>query len=141
MNCQDIMKSDVTCISPQTTVEDAARLMLEHDVGFLPVCDESDNVLGTLTDRDITIRVVAVRESPTQPVSSFMTTRVVTCRATDSLDYAEELMSQEKVSRIMCANERGQLEGVISLSDIAQVEEGARASSILRNVSEREARV
>ena len=49
-------------------------------------------------------------------------------------------MSQEKVSRIMCVNEDGILEGIISLSDLAQLENGARASATLRNVSDREAR-
>ena len=140
MLCQDV-KTDVKCVSPQTTVEDAAAQMREEDIGFLPVCDENRRVLGTITDRDIAIRVVAARQSPSQPVINFLTERVVSCRPTDDLGYAEELMSQEKVSRILCINERDQLEGVISLSDIAQVEEGARASATLRNVSERETRV
>jgi CBS domain-containing protein len=141
MICQDIMKSDVKCVSPRTTIENAARQMLDEGIGFLPICDETNKVLGTITDRDITIRVVATHESPSQPVGDFMTTRVVACRAMDDLNYAQELMSQEMVSRIMCINERGELEGVISLSDIAQVEDGPRASRTLRSVSEREVRL
>jgi CBS domain-containing protein len=97
-------------------------------------------VVGTITDRDITIRAVASHEATAQPLEKFMTRSIVACRPTDDLAYAQELMSQEKVSRIMCINADGVLEGVISLSDIAQLEDGARASATLRNVSDREAR-
>jgi CBS domain-containing protein len=141
MMCQDVMKSSVKCVSPTTTVEDAAVLMRDEGVGFLPVCDVSRRVIGTITDRDITIRAVAGREPKDQPLEKFMTRSVVACRASDDLVYAQELMSQEKVSRIMCVDELGILEGIISLSDIAQLEDGARASATLRNVSDREARL
>jgi CBS domain-containing protein len=140
MMCQDLMKTDVQCVSPETTVRDAACRMRDEKIGFLPVCDASGKVLGTITDRDIAVRVVAEGEVTDQPVAGFVIQRVVSCRPTDDLIYAEELMSQEHVSRIMCTNERGELEGVLSLSDIAQVESGARAAVTLRNVSEREAR-
>ena len=141
MLCQDLMKSSVKCVSPETTVEQAAETMRDEGVGFLPICDPDGHVLGTITDRDITIRAVAYHESPDEPIERFMTPHVVACRATDDLRYAEELMSQEKVSRIMCIGLDGTLEGVISLSDIAQLEDGTRASSTLRNVSDREIRL
>jgi CBS domain-containing protein len=140
MMCQDVMKSDVKCISPMTTLEDAAVRMRDEGIGFLPVCDAARRVLGTITDRDITIRAFASREPGYQPVEPFMTRSVVGCRPSDDLAYALELMSEEKVSRIMCVNEEGILEGVISLSDIAQLEDGALASGTLRSVSDREVR-
>jgi CBS domain-containing protein len=140
MICQEVMKADVHCIGPQTTVRDAAITMRDQNIGFLPVCDDDGKVLGTITDRDIAIRVVAADEASNQTAAKFVTPRVVACRPTDDLSYAEELMSQEKVSRIMCINERGTLEGILSLSDIAEVEQGARASATLRNVSQREIR-
>jgi len=140
MMCQDLMKTAIHCVSPTTTVEDAAVRMRDEGVGFLPICDADQHVLGTITDRDIVIRAVAEHQDLSQPVSTFMTNSIVGCRSTDDLSYAEELMSQEKVARIMCINEDGVLEGIISLSDIAQVEtESGRASATLRNVSEREA--
>ena len=138
MICEDMMKMDVTCVSPESTLEEAAVLMRDDGIGFLPVCDDAGRVIGTITDRDITIRAFASGETGSQPVEPFMTRRVVGCRPTDDLAYAVELMSQEKVSRILCVNERGVLEGVISLSDIAQLEDGALASYTLRNVSDRE---
>lgn len=141
MLCQDLMKSSVKCVSPENTVEEAAEMMRDEGVGFLPICDPDGRVLGTITDRDITIRVVAYHEPLDQPIERFMTEHIVACRSTDDLSYAEELMSQEKVSRIMCIGMDGTLEGVISLSDIAQVEDGRHAATTLRNVSDREVRI
>ena len=141
MMCQDVMKGAVKCVSPTTTVEEAAVMMRDECIGFLPVCDAAQHVIGTITDRDITIRAVACHEDVDQPVEMFMTKSVVACRSHDDLSYAQELMSQEKVSRILCIDETGHLEGVISLSDLAQVEDGARAYATLRDVSEREARI
>ena len=51
MRCMDVMKPDVQTISPEDTVQTAARLMRDENVGFLPVCDAADRVLGTVTDR------------------------------------------------------------------------------------------
>jgi CBS domain-containing protein len=138
MICEDLMKSDVKCISPLTTLEEAAVQMRDEGIGFLPVCDEAGRTIGTITDRDITIRAFASGETGDQPVEPFMTRCVVGCRPSDDLALAIDLMSQERVSRILCINEEGVLEGVISLSDIAQIENGALASYALCNVSNRE---
>ena len=98
-------------------------------------------MLGTITDRDNVVRVVAAGESLQQPIERFYTRRVVGIRSTDTLQDAEKLMAREKVSRILHLSGKNELEGVINLSDIAQVEEGQRASATLRGISEREARV
>lgn len=140
MMCQDLMKSDVKCVSPQTTLEEAAVQMRDESIGFLPVCDEGGRVIGTITDRDITIRAFASGNRGSDLVEPFMTRGVVACRPDDDLAYALELMSQEQVSRILCVNDGGVLEGIISLSDVAQLEDGALAFRTLRNISEREVR-
>ena len=120
MQCRDIMKSDVKCASPGTTVTEAAACMRDEQIGFLPVCDASGSVVGTLTDRDITVRVVADNHSPSEPVEHFMTRDVVVCLSVDDLSAARDLMIELQVSRIICVNEEGRLEGIISLSDIDQ---------------------
>lgn len=140
MICEDVMKTDLECVSAHTAIEDAAGRMREENIGFLPVCDDQGRVLGTITDRDIAMRVVAARESPAQSVAKYMTPRAIACRPKDDLRLAEAIMSEEKVSRILCINERGELEGVISLSDIVQVGNSALAALTLRNVSAREVR-
>ena len=138
MLCRDIMKINVTCTTAQSPVADAAALMRDEQIGFLPVCDDTGKVVGTLTDRDIAIRVVAEGESPEEPIELFMTNDVVVCRSDDEVGVAQDLMSDLQVSRIICLSDSGQLEGVISLSDIAQLGHEADASDTLRSVSARE---
>ena len=72
MLCQEIMKHPVKWVAQDDTARTAARVMREENIGFLPVCDRSGRVLGTVTDRDLAIRLVAeglphpnTRELPT----------------------------------------------------------------------------
>jgi CBS domain-containing protein len=98
-------------------------------------------VIGTITDRDIAVRVVAEHLSPDESVAMFMTPNVVACRSDDDLSIAQDMMGEMQVSRVVCVDEEGKLAGVISLSDIAQVGDGADATATLRSVTVREARV
>jgi CBS domain-containing protein len=140
MRCEEIMTRDVECVSPRDTVEDAAVKMRDEDIGFLPVCDQSKKVQGTLTDRDIVIRAIAERKAPDTLVEEVMTRDVVSCRPEDDLSEAERLMAQHHVARIVEVDESDRLVGVISLSDIAQHERGGAAVDTFREVTEREAK-
>ncbi len=140
MKCQEVMKKNVHCVTPQTTVAAAAQKMRDENVGFLPVCDESKKVLGTLTDRDLAIRVVAGSLTSQVPVRDVMTEEVVTCRADDDLKTAQTVMGERKKSRIICVDERGDLAGVISLSDLGKYDESTRTLRTMRKVTSREAR-
>jgi CBS domain-containing protein len=141
MLCRNIMKRDVRCATPQTTVAQAAGLMRDEQIGFIPICDPGRNVIGTLTDRDIAVRVVAEGESPNESVERFMSHEVIECRSDDDLSVAQDLMGEMQVSRMLCVDENGQLEGVISLSDLAQLGDGTDVATTLRNVTVREARM
>jgi CBS-domain-containing membrane protein len=132
------MKKDVECVSPKDSVQSAARRMRDENVGFLPVCEPSKKVIGTVTDRDLAIRILADARAATTAISDAMTREVIACRPEDDLRKAQELMAKHHKSRIMCIDGSGKLVGVISLSDVAQHEDGA--SQTLRQVSEREVR-
>jgi CBS domain-containing protein len=140
MRCEELMKRDVESVSPNDTVQTAAKRMRDEEIGFLPVCSPSKKVLGTVTDRDLTIRVLADGRAATTSIADVFTHEVVSCRPDDDLRKAEGLMAEHHKSRIMCVDDDDCLAGIISLSDIAQAESGKRASETLRAVSEREAR-
>ncbi len=140
MRCQEIMKQDLECISPRDTVEEAAQRMRDENIGFLPVCDDSKKVLGTLTDRDVAVRVVAARKPASTTVEDVMTREVIACKPKDDIRDAEQAMAEHRKSRIVCCDDDGVLVGVISLSDIVRHEGARRATSTLMQVSEREAR-
>ena len=136
MRCEEIMKTDVESVSRDATVVDAARRMRTANIGFLPICDEAGHVLGTLTDRDLAIRVLADERADETLVGDVMTREVVACSPGDELERAEELLGAYQKSRIMCIDASGKLVGVISLSDIVEYDDGDRAARMLREVSD-----
>jgi CBS domain-containing protein len=139
MRCQDIMKRDVECVSDRDSIQRAAQKMRDEGVGFLPVCMQDKRVLGTITDRDIAIRVCSDdRSAAGTKVGDVMTREAVSCRADEDIDRARALMAEHHKSRILCVEDKGVLVGVISLSDIAQHEDDA-AGATLREISSREA--
>jgi CBS domain-containing protein len=144
MRCQDLMKTDVICCSKDETVFDCAKKMNDDNVGFVPICEsdhaDGHHLVGTLTDRDLVLRVVAFpggRDPRKVLCGEVMSKNPISCKPTDDISRAEDLMSKKHISRI-CITEGGLLKGVISLSDIVQAERDAGAET-LRRVSEREA--
>ena len=137
MLCEEIMKRDVFCVSPNDTAQSAARLMLDENVGFLPVCEESKKVIGAITDRDLAIRLVAGGLPAHSKIGEIMSREVISCTPKDDVRLAERLMARNHKSRMMCVEE-GRLVGVISLSDIAQKDRD-RAAQTLAEVTAREA--
>jgi CBS domain-containing protein len=141
MKCSSLMKTDIECCSLEDTVEHVARRMSERGIGFVPVCYGRHHVVGTLTDRDIVLRVVAAGlDASETTVGDVFTREVIGCSPDDDLSVAEALMSKHKKSRIVCVDRNESLVGVISLSDVARIETGARSSALLRSVAQREAR-
>lgn len=141
MRCEELMKKDVVSVRETDTVQTAACKLRDENVGFLPVCDDAKRVLGTLTDRDIAIRLCATDRPASQTkIGDVMTREVVACRPTDDLRRAEELMGQQHKSRILITDDQKRLIGVISLSDIATCEGHEQAANTMRAVSAREAR-
>ena len=138
--CAEFMKGDVRTIGEADSVTRAADLMTVANIGFLPVIDHQRKVVGTLTDRDVVVRVVAQgRLAAECRVGEVMSRDVVSCRSDDDVDLAETLMGQYQISRLVITGEDGTLAGIISLSDLAERETPRRAGGTLRAVAAREA--
>ncbi|WP_129347676.1 CBS domain-containing protein [Sorangium cellulosum] len=141
MNCSELMKTDVACCKASEPVEHVAELMQARNIGFVPICNDDGSVIGTLTDRDLAIRVLAEHRSASSTrAEDVMTRDVVCCRPDEDLSVAERLMSEHKKSRILCVDDQKHPLGVISLSDMADRDGGARSSQLLSSISQREAR-
>ena len=139
MRCEDVMKRDVHTVMADDSAATAAAKMRSCDCGFLPVIDERDNVLGVVTDRDLVLRVMAMGKASSTCIKEVMSRDVIACHPGDDLAQAEKLMSGYRKSRIVCMDDKGRLAGIISLSDIAQVEDERRAGKTIRKITEREA--
>jgi CBS domain-containing protein len=111
--------------------------MRDADIGFLPIC-EHDKVVGTVTDRDITIRSVAQGRDPRlAPVSEIMTSTVFHCYEDDNVETVAAKMREDEVRRMLIFNRDEQLVGVVSLGDIARAEgEVQIAGETLRDIAE-----
>jgi CBS domain-containing protein len=138
MRCNDVMKHEVETCWMMDSVTDVANRMRARGVGFIPVCNDASEVVGTITDRDLTIRVLAQGLPYNTPVHRVMSTSPITCMAHDDLTYAEDLMRRYHKSRIVCVDDRMRPIGVISLSDVADAEYAWRSGRVLREVSSRE---
>ena len=138
MRCQEIMKDDVACLSPMDSAEVAARMMRDLNVGFLPVCDGSGKPIGAITDRDLTVRLIAEHGDLDTPINRLMTGAVVACRTDDDVRKAQALMAEHHKSRIIVLEAEGRVAGVISLSDLADRIDGPGAAQTMRAVSQRE---
>lgn len=134
MQCRDLMKRDLVFVHPEEPVATAAQLMRQGGIGFLPVVRDGQ-VAGAITDRDITIRVLAKGERASQRrVGDAMTSSVVSCAPDDNLDAARARMEEAGVGRIM-VTEDGQLRGVISIADLASVIAPEEAAATLRKIT------
>ena len=140
MRCQEIMKTDVACLLAGDTAEAAARTMRDLNVGFVPICDASRKAIGTITDRDLALRVIAENRAASTPLGALMSGEVVACGAEDDTRKAQQLMAKHRKSRIIVVDDGGRIAGVISLSDIAEKVGGSQAVETMKEVSAREVR-
>lgn len=120
MRCREVMSKNIQFVREDDDIRDAARKMRDADIGFLAVCDsETNRLVGTLTERDIIIRMAAQGRTPDAPVEEIMSTAPLFCHADDHLAEARSLMESHQVSRMIVLDENNQLAGVISLTAIA----------------------
>jgi len=138
MRCSEVMARDVVTVRPSSSVAEAARLMRDHDVGFLPVREDGGPVVGVLTDRDVTLRVCAeglrAREVP---VSEVMSAELTAVGPEDTVQLAEEMMAMYHRARVLVLDRDRGLMGVVSLADVAIVDSGPRPGETLRRLSVR----
>lgn len=139
MKCSEVMQKEVVTCHETESAADCARVMREQNIGFIPVVNARGFVIGTITDRDLVVRALAVEKDGSTPIGDVMSRDIVACTPEDDVRSAERKMEQERKSRMLVL-QGGRCYGVISLSDIARVEDAARAGEVLKNVTKREQR-
>jgi CBS domain-containing protein len=140
MKAKDIMTKKPKCVTPETSVREAARIMKEEGVGVLPVVerDGSDRLVGIVTDRDIAVRHVAEgHDAASCPVSEAMTSNVRTARENDDVSDVMDLMGKEQVRRIPVVDDRGSLVGIVAQADIVrEARDEKKAERTIERISE-----
>jgi CBS domain-containing protein len=116
---RDVMTPGPETIQADRPAAEAAKLMKQTDAGMIPVLDNG-NLVGTVTDRDIAIRLVAEGKDPQSTmVREIATTDPVTVEPDRDLDEALQLMAKHQVRRLPVV-EQGRLVGVLAQADVAR---------------------
>jgi CBS domain-containing protein len=116
---REVMTPDPLSVQATATVAEAAKAMKGADVGPMPVVDDDGNLFGVLTDRDITVRVVAESRDPkATKVGDVASVDLTTLAPDDSVDEAVRLMRERAVRRLPIV-EGGKPVGIVSIGDLA----------------------
>jgi CBS domain-containing protein len=119
MKVRDAMvKTPVFC-SLETNLGGAVEIMWKCNGGILPIIDAQRRVTGVITDRDIAIAMGTRSRLPAEiNVAEAGTRKVHSCKPTDDVRWALDIMGENKVRRLVVVNEQNQLEGVLSMDDV-----------------------
>jgi CBS domain-containing protein len=132
---QDVMTSNPCTIDADKPVAYAAKMMQQENVGIAPVL-EGDRLFGTLTDRDIVLRVVAEGKDPqTVTVREIASTAPVTIDPQENLDEALRLMATHQVRRLPVVEEGGRVVGVLAQADVAEEAKAKKTGELVEEIS------
>jgi CBS domain-containing protein len=133
---QDVMTSNPTSVEANSPVVEAARIMKQEDVGIVPLV-ESERLVGTVTDRDIALRVVAEGKDPRAvSVREIASTDLVTVDPQQDLDEALGLMARHQVRRLPVVEEDGRLVGIVAQADVAREANDKKTGDLVQEISQ-----
>ncbi|TWB42772.1 CBS domain-containing protein [Rhizobium sp. ERR 922] len=129
MKVAEIMSRGVHIANPQQTIGEIARQMADEEIGFMPV-GENDQLVGTITDRDMVVRGLADGLGGDAKVREVMNRDVKYCFEDEDVDDVTRNMGQVQVRRLPVVNREKRLTGVISLADAALVQKEAAGAGL-----------
>lgn len=136
---KELMTTNIGYCTPQSTLEEVARLMLEDDCGAIPVLEnrETFKPIGIITDRDIVVRVVAKGQNPVNvKVADCMTHEVYTIDLNEPSEMAYDLMIEHQVRRLVVVDEDGRCRGMLSQADIATKGPDQATAGVVERISQ-----
>jgi CBS domain-containing protein len=135
MKVKDLMTSDPAKVGPDDVIAMAATLMKQEDCGAIPVVRDGE-LIGIVTDRDITIRVVAAgRDAKTTKVSEIMSADPITIAPDADVAEAATTMAKSQIRRLPVV-ENGQLLGIIVTAQLARREKTSATGETIKGISE-----
>ncbi len=137
MQIKNVMTNNPTWLPCTATIQQAAQKMQELDCGYIPV-GENEKLVGIVTDRDITCRAVAQGKAGNTPVKDIMTTKVLYCCETDTVDTVVKNMQEQQVRRLVVLNNKTdkKLVGVVSVCDLVTKGQDNTNSQLIKGLSQ-----
>lgn len=140
MQVREIMTQNPACCTPDSTLQDVARMMQENDCGCIPVVNSLLEMkpVGTITDRDITIRTVAASHNPiNMKASDIMTKDIATVKPQMSIEECFDVMEDREIRRVLVVDEQGKCCGIVAQADVVQSNASPlRTNKVIREISE-----
>jgi CBS domain-containing protein len=138
--CSDVMTKDPVCGTPDDLVVDVAQLMLDEDIGPIPIVEDQNGkkLIGIVTDRDLAIKVVAEGRDPkSTKVADVMTRSVITCRADEPVQTALDAMAEHQLRRIPVVDKDERIVGIIAQADVAtRIDEPETTAEMVKEISQ-----
>ncbi len=118
LKIKEIMTKDVKTISEDCTIQEAAEHMKSLDVGSIPVCNQSKELVGMVTDRDMVIRGLTSGVDSSTPISQVMSTNPVSINPDTGVHEAARVMAKNQIRRLPVV-ENNEVIGIVSIGDLA----------------------
>jgi len=138
--CNDVMTKNPVCCLPNDSVSKVADLMKSKNIGSLPVIEneQTKKLVGIVTDRDLTLKIVAKSlDAKSTKVEAVMTREVVTCLADDDLQKALNAMAEHQLRRIPVVDNSNKVVGIIAQADVAtRVDQPKETAEMVREISQ-----
>jgi CBS domain-containing protein len=115
--CQAMMR-DLHVVRPDQTIENAARIMSDFDVGMLPVA-VGDRLVGIVTPRDMAVRATSRGKGPDTLVQDIMSADVIYCFEDEDTAHVARSIAHQEIRRVPVVSRDRRLVGVLSLGDLA----------------------
>lgn len=138
MQVKDIMTFDPACCTPDASLMEVARLMLDYDCGEIPVIENEDTRIpvGVVTDRDIVCRTLAVELDPTgMGAGDIMSVPVVTVTPETGFEECKRVLEEKQIRRLPVVDKNGAICGIVALADIIKYATKDDAGEVLQEVS------
>jgi CBS domain-containing protein len=143
MQVKKIMTKNPACCTSDSTLQEVAHMMEMYDCGCIPVVadHQSKRPIGTVTDRDITVRTFSAGKNPLEmKASDIMTTDIATVTPDTSLDQCLNVMENRQIRRILVVDKNNRCVGIVAQADLAEHGTNqAETMEFIREVSESEA--
>ena len=138
--CSEVMTNNPVCCLPNDTVANVAELMNSGNIGSIPVIEneQTKKLIGIVTDRDLTLKIVAKGlDAKSTKVETVMTRKVVTCRADDDLQKALDVMAENQLRRIPVVDADNKIMGIIAQADVAtRIDQPEKTAEMVKEISQ-----
>lgn len=135
MQLRDIMTRQVQLARLDMSLQEAAQIMRDHDIGALPV-EDGGRIVGVITDRDITVRATAEGHGPLDwMVRDVMTQQVEYAFEEDDIETAARIMGERQIRRLPVLDHDKRLVGIVAQADLARTDHDPMTGDTVEKIS------